>query len=480
MKQSNNEKHIHFIGIAGKAMASIAKAFRDAGWQVTGSEGSKVYPPMSTYLKKNKIKYYCGFDANKVGHPNEIVISNAFYSDTHPELVYARENNITYQHFPKLLEKYLIKKKSIVVAGTFAKTTISAMLTWAFMNWGKKPAYLTASVPINFPDGCSLGGPKTNWSIVEGDEYPSASPWDFSPKFNYYHPKYLILTSAEWDHLEIFRKEKDYVAAFDKLVKRVPTKGLIVANLDGGNIKKILTNAKSKIIYYSRKKPSSQILKQQTVYYAHDYSVKNAITKFKVSKNNQLLSEFTTQLIGEFNIENWLSVIALSNQLNIPINTIKKSIDTFKGVKKRLEIKAKIKGATIIDDYAHSPSKAREAVKAVTTNFPNSRLMLIFAPNQGNRIGDNFKAYDYIFQDAYKVYIPLLDTYKPKKNLKILTGKELTSYLKKTHKNIRYQPNDNKLIQNLSKQLKPGDIVAFLSHSNIRGMMEKLIKHISY
>ena len=150
------KKHIHFIGIGGTAMASIAVAFRHAGFKITGSEPHEIFPPMSDYLKKNKIKYYFPFDPKKIGKPDEIVIGNAHYSDENVEVKYARENNIELEHFPRLLEKYFIKKNSIVVAGTYAKTTITAMAAWLFEAAGKNPSYMLGGIPLNFQHGARL------------------------------------------------------------------------------------------------------------------------------------------------------------------------------------------------------------------------------------------------------------------------------------------------------------------------------------
>jgi len=116
------------------------------------------------------------------------------YADTNPEVMYARENGIELEHFPRLLEKYFIKKNSIVIAGTYGKTSITAMVAWLFESANKNPSYMLGGLPLNFNHGARLT--KTNISIVEGDEYPAASPWDYSSKFDFYHPKYLILTSA--------------------------------------------------------------------------------------------------------------------------------------------------------------------------------------------------------------------------------------------------------------------------------------------
>ncbi len=463
-----NKKHIHFIGIGGTAMASIAVAFRQAGFKITGSEPKKIFPPMSDYLKKNKIKYYYPFSdkkLNKIIKNNknkintEIVIGNAHYSDENPEVKYARENNIELEHFPKLLEKYFIKKNSIVIAGTYAKTSITAMVAWIFEVAGKNPSYMLGGLPLNFNHGARLTPPQSppsqggaEWSIAEGDEYPSASPWDYSSKFDFYDPKYLILTSAEWDHFDIFKTKKSYIDAFKKLVKSMPKNGIIIAKKDGENLKEVLKHTKCKIIYYYN--------------------------------NKKLINNFENKLIGDLNIENWCATILLAKELKIPVKKIQQAVKTFKGVKRRLEIRSRKNNITIIDDFAHAPSKAKESVKALVKHFPNSKIFVVFEPNRGGRALKCMKSYKNIFNGVYKIYIPKLNEYKKKPGVYDVSGRELAKHLRLTHDfsrggtKIVYQPNSQKILDNILKSAKPGDVIAFMGSRNFDGMIKELIKKI--
>ena len=438
------KKHIHFIGIGGTAMASIAVAFRRAGFKITGSEPKKIFPPMSDYLKKNKVDYYYPFNPKKIGKPDEIVIGNAHYADTNLEVMYARENGIELEHFPKLLEKYFIKRNSVVVAGTYAKTSITAMVAWLFECANKNPSYMLGGLPLNFNHGARLT--KTNISIVEGDEYPAASPWDYSSKFDFYHPKYLILTSAEWDHMDIFKTKKSYIDTFKGLVKSVPKDGIIIAKKGGENLNEVLKNAKCKIIYYTDDK--------------------------------KLISDFENTLIGDFNIENWCAAITLAKELKIPLKKIQVGVRSFKNVKRRLEVRQIKKGVTIIDDFAHSPSKAKESVKALVKHFPDSKIFEVFETNRGGRSIKCMKSYANGFKGVYKVYIPKLNEYKKKPGVCDVSGKELADNLKKTHKNIVYQPNSDKIIQNILKSVKSGDVIVSMGSRNFDGMIKDIIKKL--
>lgn len=519
----SKNKSIHFIGISGTAMASLARAFKVAGFKITGSEAEHVFPPMSTYLAKNKIKYYSPFNDKKVGQPNEIVVGNAHYSDTNPEVIYARKNKIELEHFPRLIEKYLIKKKSIVVTGTYGKTSTAAMLAWLLDKAGQEPNYMLGGIPINLKHGASLTN--SNWSVVEGDEYPAASPWDFSPKFDFYQPKYLLLSSAEWDHMDIYKTKKSYIDVFKKLVARVPKNGLIIAKKDGENLEEVLKNAKCKVIYYyschsdanrnpetlkTVKLPGSRVEHGMTneFYFIDEVKVKGKITEFvlkkyvpsfvihtqmgiqKKTKKNRVtdqaeddiatIGKFQTQLLGEFNLENWCAALSMAIELGTPIKILQSAVRQFKGVKRRLEIRQQKNGITIIDDFAHNPSKAKESVLALKKHFPQNKIYVIFEPNRGGRSINCLQNYNNVFNGIDKIFIPKLSNYKPKEGVVDVSGKELAKYLRKTHKNVVYEENNEKILAWLKNHAKPGTVIAFLGSRDFGGMLEKIIKQVLY
>jgi len=492
-------------------MASIAVAFRHAGFKITGSEPHEIFPPMSDYLKKNKIKYYFPFDPKKIGKPNEIIVGNAHYSDENVEVKYARENNIELEHFPRLLEKYFIKKNSIVIAGTYAKTTITAMVAWLFEAAEKNPSYMLGGIPLNFNHGARLSSInfkpslKDIWSIAEGDEYPAASPWDYSSKFDFYHPKYLILSSAEWDHFDIFKTKRKYINSFKNLVKSIPKDGLIVAKSGGENISGVLKKLKCKIVYYSGEKRKEKrekkiINSKKDLYYIDDINYQDGIIKFSVFKNRNLIGNFETSLIGDFNLENWCAAITLANELKLPLKKIQVGVKSFIGVKRRLEIRfpnhfgRSLKNKTlatcpsvrrgagkniiIIDDFAHSPSKARGSAQALAKYFPGSRIFVVFEPNRGGRALKCMKNYNNIFSNIYKIFIPKLSQYKKKPGVYDVSGKELAMHLKKSHKNIVYQPDNQKILKSIIKSVRSGDVVAFMGSRNFDILIKDLFRKL--
>lgn len=476
-----SNKSIHFIGIGGTAMASLARAFSVAGFKVTGSDSNRIFPPMSDYLKKNKVSYQIGFNAKNVGQAGEVVVGNAHYSTVNPEIVFARENKIELEHFPRLVEKYLIKKNSVVVTGTYGKTTITAMLAWLFFKANKNPNYMLGGIPLNFNHGAGLTS--SNWSVVEGDEYPAASPWDPAPKFDFYHPQFLVLTSAEWDHMDVYKTKKSYTDVFKKLVARVPKNGLILAKLDGENLNNVLKNAKCKIIYYTNQKdilnPKSAGNKKEKIIYSIDIiKINGKNTTFALNKNAKQIGIFTTQLLGDFNLENWCAALALCLELKIDLKILQKAVGQFKGVKRRLEIRAQKNNIIIIDDFAHNPSKARQSVLALKKHFPDKKIYIIFEPNRGGRSINCMEAYNNVFAGVDKIFIPKLSNYKVKQGVVDVSGLELARHLRKTHKNVSYEEKNEKIFAWLKAHAKPGTVIAFLGSRDFGGMLEKISKSV--
>src|SRR5207244_11951771 len=135
-------KSVHFSGICGTAMASVAAAMKDRGFVVSGSD-QNVYPPMSTFLAAKQIEVINGYAEKNLAHkPDLVVIGNAI-SRGNPEAEFVLDHKLRYGSLPELLREFFIRgKRSIVVAGTHGKTTTTALLAWVLEHNGLAPSYL--------------------------------------------------------------------------------------------------------------------------------------------------------------------------------------------------------------------------------------------------------------------------------------------------------------------------------------------------
>ena len=465
------QKHIHFIGICGVGMGAIAVMMKKMGWQVTGSDKG-FFPPISDFLKKHQIDFYPGWHPEKMNQPDIVVVGN-FISLKNPEYLLAKEKNLIIKSYPEIVTQYIVKKNSIVVTGTYGKTTIAAFLSHLFKMAGLNPSWFVGGLAKNLESGAENN--RGDWSIVEGDEYTTAR-WDLRSKFLLYKPTHLILTSVVWDHLDVFPTKKKYYQAFQKLIKLIPENGQVIAaqRKKDGKINKIISKSKAEIIRYGKKD-----LKFNSKNYSYEInSLKKDFSEFTIYYNKKVLGKFTTSLLGEHLIENLSSGIALAHQTGIDLKIIQNAVVSFQGVKRRLEIKKEINKIKIIDDLAHSPIKAQTSLKAIKNHFPQAKIFAIYEPNVGNRTISSKKLYSCAFNQADYLIIPRLS--KTKTDIhqgKRMDGQELASVIKQKNKETKvlYIENDEKLIDFLVNKTKSKDVIIFLGSHGFRGMIEQTI-----
>src|ERR1043165_6084334 len=189
---SSEIKSVHFTGICGTAMASVAAAMKDKGFAVTGSDQS-VYPPMSTFLAEKKIEVMNGYAESNLNHkPDRVVVGNAV-SRGNPEAEVVLERKLRFCSLPELLKEWFIRgKRSLVVSGTHGKTTTTSLLAWVFEHNGLNPSFLIGGIPENLKQGARFTD--SEWFIIEGDEYDTAF-FDKRSKFVHYLPEVVIFTN---------------------------------------------------------------------------------------------------------------------------------------------------------------------------------------------------------------------------------------------------------------------------------------------
>ncbi|MGB9637310.1 MAG: UDP-N-acetylmuramate--L-alanine ligase, partial [Microgenomates group bacterium] len=339
-------KRAYFIGIAGKAMAPLAKTFKDMGWEVSGSDQKKVYPPITTYLEENNIPYFRGYRPENLSFVPDLVVvgrSALIIDPQNPEYLKAKNLGCPVLSYPEVLQKYLIKDNSIVVAGTYGKTTISAILAWILIKAGLNPSYMIGGIPLNMGDGVRITD--SVWSVVEGDEPPALLESDL-PKFMFYKPKYLILTAVRWDHPEIYKTEEDYLKSFEELVKLLPPNGMLVYNQDNVD-EKIFKGVKCRKVSYS-------LNNSQADYFVKEVLTGGEITDFTVQTPKETLW-LKTSLLGRHNLENICGAVALAREIGIEEKNFLSAVQTFRGVKTRLEFLGKFGGRYLYWDFAQHP-----------------------------------------------------------------------------------------------------------------------------
>ncbi len=463
--------HIHFIGIGGSAIAPLAIMLKQLGNTVTGSDHNPIWDPAQTLLTEAQIPFTENGDINlqNVHNADLIIIgaSTLLKDPNNAEYIEAQKLNKSIHAFPYLVQKYITKKNSIVVAGTYGKSTTTSALAWIWQSANLKPSFMIGGKPLNFQTGVSYSN--GTYSIVEGDEFITLPQIDPQPKFLYYNPTQLIITAAQWDHLDVYKTEEAYIQAFKNLIDILQkNKGLLLIAKNGKNNENIIQyfNNHGQTYLYEY---SDNINKAANTFQSQISSTTDKEIKFSVFFEGVLIGTFETQLFGKHNLENLTAAIALAYLNKIPIKVIQQAIKTFKGIRRRQELYKQLpKGGLVYDDFAHSTIKGKTTLEAFRSRFPKKNITVIFSP----RIGENdnreaLKGYPKSFDKADTVIIPHIPVKKsiPKENR--IHGKDIINAIKTTQPNAIYMPMMNQIKDFILKNDSPNNIFIFMGSGDL-------------
>jgi UDP-N-acetylmuramate: L-alanyl-gamma-D-glutamyl-meso-diaminopimelate ligase len=467
----NSKKHIHLIGICGTAMASLAGMLKERGFRVTGSDAA-AYPPMSDFLAELGIPVAQPFDVkNLEPHPDLVVVGNAI-SRGNVELERVLDQRIPFCSLPQSLhEEFLRGREVLVVAGTHGKTTTTSMLAWIFHTAGLQPSFLIGGIAENFGSSFRLGGGKH--FILEGDEYDTAF-FDKGPKFLHYFPDAVILTSIEFDHADIYKDLEAVETAFKRLVNLIPQRGRIVAfdgvtgqSTESPSLERCLQKAFCPVERYGSGANSEWRIA--------NLKFEPERTSWSVVRNGTHWADFNFSLAGEYNVWNATAAAAMAASCGIPKQKIAAALETFKSVKRRLEVKAQVNGITIIDDFAHHPTAIAGTLKALRERYAGARIWAILEPRSNTlrrRILQDDLARSLSLADEVVVAgVFRSEAIRAEERLDVT---ELATEIQKLGRPARLADDADAIIQMISAELRSGDVVAILSNGGFGGIYEKL------
>ena len=368
--------HIHFSGICGTAMGSLAVLLQKRGYHITGSD-QNVYPPMSDFLREHNIPVREGFSlTNLEPRPDLVVLGNAL-SRGNPEVEAALAQSIPYISMAELLKEFFIRgRTSLVVTGTHGKTTTTSLLAWTFANAGMHPGFLIGGIAENLKTSCADGS--GNFFITEGDEYDTAF-FDKRSKFLHYLPDQLILNNLEFDHADIFTSLEQIQQSFRWLLRLVPGNGFVVANGDDDNLKPVLEQIYSPLLTFGLG-PDCNVR-------IEDIQICETGSRFRLEGSGQKSQQiWNLPMVGIHNIRNATAVILLAQYNHLSAEQIQQGFSSFQGVKRRQELRGAINDIWVYDDFAHHPTAVAETIRALRQKHPGKRLCAVFEPRSNTSV----------------------------------------------------------------------------------------------
>ena len=445
-------KHIHILGICGTFMGSLAVIARELGFKVTGSD-QNIYPPMSTYLESIGIEMISGYGLEQLSlKPDVFVIGNTIKRGE-PIVEAILNQKLPFVSGPQFLEETVLKQKWVLaVAGTHGKTTTSSMLAWVLEYAGYEPGFLIGGIPQNFGVSSRLG--KSDFFVIEADEYDTAF-FDKRSKFVHYWPRTVILNNLELDHVDIFENLAAIQKQFHHLIRCVPSEGLVISHAGDANLDAVL----EKGLW------TPKVSFGQTGDYAYALLSPDA-SAFKVLHQDQVVGEVHWQILGEFNIENALAVIAAAKHVGVPEKVSCEALCQFISPKRRLEVRGEVKGMTVYDDFAHHPTAIAKTIQALRNKVGQARILAVFEPRSNSmKLGQFQRDLKDAMQEADEIFL-----YEPPNlswSVQQAFADSSTPY--------RISHDIDALAQEIAALSQPGDQVLIMSNGGFGGIHQKIL-----
>ena len=443
---------VHFIGIGGISMSAIALILLKNGFTITGSDISENENVKE--LEKKGIKVFIGHKKENIKDDIDIVVYSKAIHDDNEEMIAAKEHKIELMSRSKILGEIMANyNRRICIAGTHGKTTTTAIISKVMFDSGFDPTINVGGIVDEIGGNFHIGN-NENIFIAEACEYTN-SFLDFCPSV-------AVVTNIEEDHLDFFKDLDDIRNSFRKFIELLPSDGLLVINNNIDDIPSLIKNTKAKVVTYGDDEKSDYYFKN--VSYDEEY-----YQSFDVYNKCEFIGRMRQKLIGRHNALNFLAGFAALRELGITFDETKKSLENFKGARRRLEVKKVVNGVTYIDDYAHHPTEIEASLKALK-EIKYNNLYLIFQPHTYTRTKALYSEFVRVLGNNP---ITILAKIYParEKDLGVISSKDICEGINNNKNNLNYIceyfETFKEIQEYVLKLAKPGDIVVTMGAGDV-------------
>ncbi len=492
---------VHFVGVSGTGMGSLALLYRAQGHEVTGSDSS-FDPPMGPTLLANGVTCFTGYSKDHLfPRPDVTIVGNAIRSENE-EAAHVRDNHLHAESMSGALRAhFLAHHRPLVVTGTHGKTTTSAMAAWVLHRAGQNPGYFIGGIPKNFPSGAGLGETKRKLAssgkevalpgaappfVVEGDEYDSVY-WRKKPKFLDYvgvgQHDVVLLTSVEHDHVDIYPTAAAYEDGFREMVALIPEGGLLVVDARDPRARHLAKECKAKVVYYALDGDDTGDVTPTWLgavvgdaahaAEAGGLTESREVQSFDLFIGGMSCGRLALKVPGAHNVRNAIGAMAACCEaFGVKVADARSALAEFDGVRRRQDLLGVPSGVHIYDDFAHHPTAVDETLRALKSRHPKGALFAIFEPrsatacralHQEEYVGAFSAAEHVIFAPLGRTNIPQNERLDLDKLAARLGPKALCA------------KDPDEIIAYVKTHAKSGDTVALLSNGAFGGIHQKML-----
>lgn len=436
---------IHFVGIGGIGMSSLALHCKINGDDVYGSDICD--NEQTEILRKVGIRVFVGHDYNNWLNPDLVVHTPAVHFDN-PEIIRAKKEGVKVVSRSEFLRQILDRATQFAVTGSDGKTTTTAMVAHCLKTFGEDPTVFLGGVhrSLEFGNYRSGKGPV----VYELDES--------QPEFASFCPDYLIITNARGDHLENYNNDENfYRSCFEELANKTK---VVVTFIDDKNTSHLGTYT------FGRSSGTCRLLNRV---------VKDLYQTATIELDGKQY-QMILRLPGEHNVLNAMAVVTLFWAAGYDPNMVLEALKGFVGTRRRFDITIldERQKTYVVDDYAHTPDEIRSLINAAQEIFPEQRKVVIFQPHRYSRLLREDGNFARALKDADEIYVT--EVYSAfEKAIPQLSAKVIVEGLESYGKKAQYFPRLEDLLNAFQPQ--KNTVYFFVGAGDIIKVSQKFVEN---
>jgi UDP-N-acetylmuramate--alanine ligase len=452
--------HVHFIGIGGISMSALAEILVNNGCLVSGSDIKE--SSLTDKLKDIGVRFFLGHAKENVTGA-DLVIYTAAVKNSNPEMQAARELNIPIIERPALLGEIMKKyQNAVAVSGTHGKTTTTSMVSLILMHANLDPTILVGGELDAIGGNVRVGN--STYFVTEACEYVES--------FLKFYPYIGIILNIEADHLDYFKDLDHIIHSFRKFAQLIPVNGYAIVCADDSNALRAVDGLKCNILTYGMKEQSYDWKAENITFNSYGFA------NFDIIYRGIKLTNIQLSIPGIHNVYNALAAAACAYALNVDIKHIAAALYAFKGTHRRFEIKGKLNGFTIVDDYAHHPTEIK-ATLAAASKFPHKRLWCIFQPHTYTRTLALLDEFSEAFVDADRVIIADIYAAREADEGKV-HSRDLVEQINDKGGRAQHISDFDEIVSYILEQAQEGDLVITMGAGDIYKVGEMMLKNAEF
>jgi UDP-N-acetylmuramate--alanine ligase len=459
-------QQVHFVGIGGIGMSGIAEVLLNLGYKVSGSDLRS--SAVTQRLASLGATTFEGHRAENISGA-EVVVTSSAIANENPEVLEAHKLHVPVIQRAEMLAELMRLKYGIAIAGMHGKTTTTSMVAAVLAAGGLDPTVVVGGRVDALGSNARLG--KSHYLVAEADESDRS--------FLKLTPILSVVTNIDREHMDCYRNMRDVKKTFLEFMDRVPFYGMVVACNDDPLLRRLLPEVQRRTVTYGTRRGSDFLIKLEDGISAGK-NEGQPLSRFRVHYRKKDLGEFTLHVPGVHNVLNATAAIAVGVGLDIAADSIRAALDQFRGVDRRFQLRGRVGGVSVIDDYGHHPTEIK-ATLAAARQCGFRKIHVVFQPHRYTRTRDLMEEFANAFADADSLYV--LDIYAASETpIEGITGEALAQAIReKGGHDAQYAASFADAANTVAISAREGDMILTLGAGSISQLgpmvLEKLKDH---